>query len=101
QVKNLGAGLRVEVAGRLIGEDDLRPARQRAGDGYPLLLAAGQLAGPVLQPVAQADNVDDGIQPLTVGAATSDVERQRDVVRRREYRQQVERLEHEADPVAP
>ena len=43
-----------------------RPAGQRAGDSDPLLLAAGQLAGPVPQPVAEADGADDGVQPRLV-----------------------------------
>ena len=40
--------LRVEVAGRLVGQDDPRLADQRAGDGDPLLLAAGQLVRAVV-----------------------------------------------------
>ena len=44
EAQHLGAGAAVEVAGRLVGEDDLGPADQRAGDGDPLLLPAGQLA---------------------------------------------------------
>ena len=43
-VEDLGAGAAVEVAGRLVGEDDLRPARQGARHGDALLLAAGELA---------------------------------------------------------
>jgi hypothetical protein len=43
----LGAAGRVEVAGRLVGEDNVRPGDQRPRAGDPLLLAAGQLAGPV------------------------------------------------------
>ena len=42
---DLDAGLRVEVAGRLVGEDDLRLADQRARDRDALLLAARELAG--------------------------------------------------------
>ncbi len=38
------AGVRVEVAGRFVGEDDLGIVDQRAGDGDALLLAAGKLA---------------------------------------------------------
>ena len=44
EVEDLGAGLRVEVAGRLVGEDDVGPAGQGPGHGDPLLLAARQLA---------------------------------------------------------
>ena len=52
--QELAAGRAVEVAGRLVGEDDRRPAGERAGDGDALLLTARQLARPVRQPVARA-----------------------------------------------
>ena len=46
--------MRVEVAGRLIGDDHRRIVDERAGNGHTLLLAAGQLvrqtAALVLQP---------------------------------------------------
>ena len=41
-------------------------AGEGPGDGDALLLAAGQLARPVLQAVAQADGVDDLVDPLLV-----------------------------------
>ena len=53
EVEDLGAGAAVEVAGGLVGEDDLRPPGQGPGHRHPLLLAAGELAGPVLEPVAR------------------------------------------------
>ena len=43
QVHDLGAGGAVEIAGRLVGKDELRAGRERAGDGDALLLAAGEL----------------------------------------------------------
>ncbi len=49
QREDLGARLRVEVAGRLVGEDDGRPRDQRAGDRDALLLATGELGGPVAE----------------------------------------------------
>src|SRR5215469_14090110 len=39
-------GGRVQVAGRLVGQDDRGLARDRAGDGDPLPFPAGQLRGP-------------------------------------------------------
>src|SRR5690349_13448328 len=44
-IEHLVDHLRVERAGRLVEQHDLRPHRQRPGDRYPLLLAAGQLGG--------------------------------------------------------
>ena len=55
EAQHLGARAGVEVAGRLVAEDDLGPGGQRAGDGDALLLAAGELGGPVLEPVGEAD----------------------------------------------
>ena len=55
QGEHLGADAGVEVAGRLVGEDQVGPGDQRPGDGHPLLLAAGELARPVREPVAEPD----------------------------------------------
>ena len=46
---------RVEVAGRLVGEDEGRPADERPGDRDALALAAGQRARPVRHPVPEPD----------------------------------------------
>ena len=46
--------LRVEGAGGLIEAEDVRVERQRAGDGHPLLLTAGELVGVVACPLRQA-----------------------------------------------
>jgi hypothetical protein len=100
QAEHLGPRPRVEVAGRLVGEHDRRAARERTGDRHALLLAAGELVGPVVEPVAETDGVDDGVVPLGVGLAPRDRQRQQDVLLRGQGRHQVERLEHEADLVA-
>ena len=49
------AGLGVEIAGRLVGEDQRRARRRGAGDGDALLLAARKLRGVMGEPVAEAD----------------------------------------------
>src|SRR3989442_10704997 len=43
QLYDLARGLRVQVARRLIREDDVRFVHEGAGDGDPLLLTAGKL----------------------------------------------------------
>ena len=48
---------RVEVAGRLVGEEDGRIGDQRAGDGHALLLAAGELRRLVVLAAGEADAV--------------------------------------------
>ena len=47
----------IEVAGRFVGKDHLRVVDERAGDGDPLLLTSGQLIRPVIEPLAEADQV--------------------------------------------
>ena len=54
-VEHLRGRLAVEVAGRLVGEHDVRLGDQRAGDRHPLLLAAGELGRPVAEPVGEAE----------------------------------------------
>ena len=50
QVDDLLAGLAVEIAGRLIGEQDLGLRRKRPRKRDPLLLAARKLAGHMMMP---------------------------------------------------
>ena len=92
--------MRVEVAGRLVGEEHRRPGDERAADRHALLLPARELGRAVVSPVAQPDLVEQCVDPLALGLLPGDRERQHDVLLRREDRQQVEELEHEAD-VAP
>ena len=96
-----GGGARVEVAGRLVGEDDGRPRGQGAGDGDALLLAAGELRRAVAGAVGEPDACRAAAAiraPLR--RAAREAQRQRDVLGGRERRQQVEGLEDEADAVA-
>src|SRR6266508_3434295 len=100
EAEQLGAGVGVEVAGGLVGEHDRGRGRQRPGGGDPLLLAAGELARPVAQAVTQADGVDHPVDPGAVGLGAGQGHRQLDVLRGGQRRQQVERLEDEADTLA-
>jgi hypothetical protein len=58
QPHDLPAGLRVQLAGRLVGDQQFRAPGQRPGDGHPLLLAAGQLVRPLRGVVLHADDVE-------------------------------------------
>ena len=49
---DLVARVRVEIAGRLVRQNDMRIVDQGTGDGHALLLAAGKLRGPVIEPIA-------------------------------------------------
>ena len=97
--QDLGGGRGVQVAGGLVGEDDLGPAGQGPGHRHTLLLATGELGRPVLEPVRQADGADDPVEPALVGLPTRQHQRQRDVLDGVERRHEVERLEDEADAV--
>jgi ABC-type phosphonate transport system ATPase subunit len=57
QPDNLFAGGRVEIARRLISEQDAGLVRQRPGDGDTLLLAAGERAGDMTAAVAEVDGL--------------------------------------------
>ena len=48
----------VEVAERLVEQHDRRPRGQRAGEGHPLLLPAGQLVGVAATVVGQVDELE-------------------------------------------
>ena len=100
QLHDLQGRFRVQVAGGFIRQNEIRIVDQAAGDGHALLLAAGQLRRPVPQPLAQADHRGQGVAAffgLPVDAALV-VQRHLDVLDDRQLRNQVVRLEHEADP---
>ena len=61
---DLDAGAGVEIAGRLVGQEDRWIRDQRARDGDALLLPARQLIGVVVGAVAQADRVEHIHRPL-------------------------------------
>ena len=58
QVDDLVLALAVEVAGRLVGQEQAGVVGERSRDGDALALADGELAGPVAAPVGEADLVD-------------------------------------------
>ncbi len=64
QAEHVGGRHRVQVAGGLVGQDELGLGDQRPGHGDPLLLAAGELTGLVLGAVAEIDLVERGQRPL-------------------------------------
>ena len=52
---DIGPGAGVQIAGRLVGQDDRRIVGEGAGDGRPLAMAAGNLVRTLAQMLAQAE----------------------------------------------
>ena len=84
QRHDLGAGVAVEVAGRLVGEDQRRLRDERARDRDPLLLAARQLGRLVVEAIAQPEPLEGGRRPRRPLAPRDALvqQRRRDVVER-------------------
>ena len=57
QVEDLFGGAGIQVAGRLVGHDERRIGDDRPGNAHALLLAAGELPGPVADAVGQPDQL--------------------------------------------
>src|SRR5947208_2327331 len=101
QREDLRAGLRVEVAGRLVGEDQARVVDERPRQREPLLLATGHLMRPAAAQMRQPELVNQPLCPAPAGAvAPVDPGGQLDVLVASQLRYEVEELEDEAD-VAP
>src|SRR3989442_4282166 len=91
---------RVEVAGRFVREQDRRVTHNGAGHGHALLLASGELHRIVLGTVHHPDLFEGLLHPLrALRSRHAPVrERQLDVFGDGEIADQIEGLEHEADP---
>jgi hypothetical protein len=59
-VEHVLAGIRVEVARRLVAEQQLRPLAEGAGDRHPLRFTSGELRREVLGLVPEADELEQG-----------------------------------------
>ena len=95
------AGGLVEIAGRLVGDQDRRVGRERARQRDALLLAAGKLAPDSVaarSPRPTAASSSRGA--LEASARAGELQRHRDVLQRRHGRDQMEGLEHDADIAA-
>ena len=72
QIENLVAGLAIEIAGRLVAQQQRRVGDDGAGDADALLLAAGQLPRVVLRAIGEADDLQRDRRALApLGSATA------------------------------
>ena len=100
QVDDGLAGSLVEIAGRLVRHQDRRIRHDGAGDRHALLLAARKLRRIMVQAMAEADRLQLGLGPLEGLVLAGELEGQRHVLQGRHGRDEVEGLEHDADPPA-
>ena len=82
------ARLGIEVAGRFIGENDVRIIRQGPGDRDPLLLASGKFRREMIQAIGQADRLRDFLRKLLSPVSTPDHSRKHDVLQRGQFREE-------------
>ena len=95
-------GLRVQLRGRLVGQQDRRGVGQRRGDRHALLFAAGEHAGLVLRTIGEADELEETVDVVLLGhLGPTHGRRETDVVADREVGDEVARraLPDEADPL--
>src|SRR6185436_11711677 len=99
RLEHLVRGVRVEVAGRLVGEHARRLRDQGARERAALALAAGKLARLVLEAMAETDlgqNLFRSLESVFL-FFSSDEQRHCNVLDRRKFRQQMVELIDEAE----
>jgi len=96
QVEDLVAGRQVEVAGRLVCEDQHRFHGQGPGDRYPLHLASRQRVWSMVTPMGESQAVEEGGSSGQRLAARPprDKKRKGNIFNGGEGRDEVEGLEH-------
>ena len=100
QVDHVPAGLAIEIAGRLVGQEQRWLRREGAGDGDTLLLAAGKLRRIMLHSVFQTDRFKSrGGNGERIGAA-GQLQRYGDILQRGHRRHEMKGLKDDADAVA-
>ncbi len=95
QLDDAGTGCGVEIASRLIGEQDPWMIRERAGDGDALLLAARQLRRKVVHAIAEPDASEQLDRACRRAALAAKLERYLHVLQRGERGNELKALEDE------
>ena len=100
QIHDLAAGMGVQISRRLVRQKHFRLIHQGAGDGHPLLFAAGKFRGLMLHPRSQPHAIQQVPRPyfrLIVRQARH-AGRQADIFQSRQLGQKVVGLKDKADP---
>lgn len=100
QIGDLATGLDIEIAGGFIGNQHGGRGGKRARYGNALLLAAGELAGIVVETLAKADGLKFLPRDIEGIADVCEFQRNRDVFQRSHIGDQVEGLKDDADVLA-
>ena len=103
QPQNVGPGLRVEIARRLVGEQNGRIHRQGARNRDALSLASRKLVGQMVHSRRQLHQIEQLARAIVdfLPRPAAQVQRQRHVFDARQARQQVEELKDEPQLVPP
>ncbi|MOA15409.1 hypothetical protein D3C78_1355650 [compost metagenome] len=102
RVEYIMRGLRIEIAGRLVGEQQERRVGDGAGNGDTLLFTAGEFGRTVFTAMPHAHIVEQragALASFSLGE-TGDELRHHHIFHRREFRQEVMELINEADIAA-
>jgi hypothetical protein len=100
QLDDVGARVAVEIARRLVGEENPRLIGERPRDGDALLLAARELRRKVIETIAQPHPAQQLARAIARAAFSAELQRHLHVFERRECGDQLKALEHEADFLA-
>lgn len=102
ELDNFLTGFGVEVSGGFIGEDDAGRVGEGSGDGDALLLSAREFEGFIVEPVAEADALEDvgGFLDGVFAAVATKCHREHDILQGAHDSDEVEGLKNVADAVA-
>src|SRR3989344_8749730 len=94
----LQTGLRIKIAGRLVGEDDVWVSHERTSNSHALFLTARESTGFGMQFFFKSDRSDGFLHecPAFTGENIGIEKGYLDIIIDRQPRKKVERLEHEA-----
>ena len=103
EVHDFYGRVRIKVAGRLVGEDDIGLRDESSRDSHTLLLSAGHLLGLVLHTPSEPDLFEDLSRklPALSSADSLEDERKLDIFKRRHGSDQVVGLENKSEVFLP